>query len=240
MSPVVEFHSVIALNKEQNICWLCHREGSYDVTMYKMYDIRQGVWMWCRERDYPKNEHKLLELSCSHDEKFVIATHKLGFILWHIETVNADPSGEVGCTHLKLPNGVRNVSVRANKSSPIVLSAKQEFAIAGIRKEMYVWSVKTGELVKTLDAHFSRIIDVQPLTYGQWNCVITSSIDRCIKIWNMNYIFQKSHHIDRHELPIESVKVSTEAGIAVTVTRNCLGIWDLLTGISNSISKLML
>ena len=46
----------------------------------------------------------------------------------------------------------------------------------------------------------------------------------------MNYIFEKSHHIDRHELPIDSVRVSTEAGIAVVVTRNCIGIWDLLTG----------
>ena len=55
-----------------------------------------------------------------------------------------------------------------NKSSPCVLSAKQTYAIAGIRKELYVWSVETGELVKSLDAHFSRIIDVQPLTHGAW------------------------------------------------------------------------
>ena len=116
--------------------------------------------------------------------------------------------------------------------------------------------MENGELVKCLDAHFSRIIDVQPLTHGSWyvrlqfkkillhklkylcklqrivfrNYVITSSIDRCIKIWNINYIFEKSHHIDRHELPIDTVAVSTDAGIAVVVTRNCIGIWDLLTG----------
>ena len=46
----------------------------------------------------------------------------------------------------------------------------------------------------------------------------------------MNYIFEKSHHIDRHELPIDFVRVSTEAGIAVVGTRNCIGIWDMLTG----------
>ena len=46
----------------------------------------------------------------------------------------------------------------------------------------------------------------------------------------MNHIFEKSHHIDRHELPINFVRVSTEAGIAVVGTRNCIGIWDLLTG----------
>lgn len=46
----------------------------------------------------------------------------------------------------------------------------------------------------------------------------------------MNYIFEQVHHIDRHELPIDSVSLSTDAGIAVVVTRNCIGIWDLLTG----------
>ena len=50
------------------------------------------------------------------------------------------------------------------------------------------------------------------------------------KVWNMNYIFEQVHHIDRHELQIDSVSLCTKLGIAVTVTRNCIGIWDLLTG----------
>ena len=90
--------------------------------------------------------------------------------------------------------------------------------------------METGQLVKCLDAHFARIIDIQPLTVGNWNSVITSSIDRTVKVWNINYIFEQVHHIDRHELPIDSVTLSTDAGIAVVVTRNCIGIWDILTG----------
>ena len=86
------------------------------------------------------------------------------------------------------------------------------------------------QLVKCLDAHFARIIDIQSLTVGNWNSVITSSIDRTVKVWNINYIFEQVHHIDRHELQIDSVSLSTDAGIAVTVTRNCIGIWDILTG----------
>ena len=81
-----------------------------------------------------------------------------------------------------------------------------------------------------MDAHFARIIDIQPLTVGSWNSVTTASIDRTVKVWNINYIFEKTHHIDRHELPIDSVSLSTSKGIAVTVTRGCIGIWDLLTG----------
>ena len=134
-----------------------------------MYVFKHGNWL--KEKDYPKNPYPLLQLSCSHDEKFVIGTFKSGFQLWNIQTINDidDTSENIdGCTTLILPNGVRNVSRTMNKSSPVVLSANQKFAIAGIRKELLVWSVESGELVKTLDAHFSRIIDVQPLTYGEF------------------------------------------------------------------------
>ena len=102
--------------------------------------------------------------------------------------------------------------------------------IPGIRKELYIWRVETEQLVKCLDAHFARIVEIQPLTVMGWNAVITASIDRTVKVWNINYIFQPEHHIDRHELPIDSVSVSTDAGIAVVATRSCIGIWDILTG----------
>merc|ERR1711902_158592 len=37
-------------------------------------------------------------------------------------------------------------------------------------------------------------------------------------------------HIDKHELTIDSVSISTKAQIAVVVTRSCIGIWDFMTG----------
>ena len=52
---------------------------------------------------------------------------------------------------------------------------------------------------------------IQPLTVGTWNSVVTSSIDRSVKVWNMNYIFEQVHHIDRHELQIDSVSVCTRS-----------------------------
>jgi hypothetical protein len=42
-------------------------------------------------------------------------------------------------------------------------------------------------------------------------------------VWNLNYIFEKEHHIDKHELTIDSLSISTQAGIAVVVTRSCIG-----------------
>jgi hypothetical protein len=71
--------------------------------------------------------------------------------------------------------------------------------ILGIRKELYVWCIETEELVKTLDAHFARIVEIHQLTMPGWNAVITASIDRTVKVWNINYIFEPEHHIDRHE-----------------------------------------
>ena len=70
-----------------------------------------------------------------------------------------------------------------------------------------------------MSAHFQRILDVIPLTVGRDNCVITSSLDRSIKVWDLNYIFEEDHHIDKHELTIDNISISTKAGIAVTVTR---------------------
>ena len=65
---------------------------------------------------------------------------------------------------------------------------------------------------------------------GKDNAVITSSIDKSIKVWNLDYIFEKVHHIDKHEMTIDSISVSTEAELAVVVTRSCIGVWSYMTG----------
>ena len=68
--------------------------------------------------------------------------------------------------------------------------------------------------------------------------MITSSLDRSIKVvrvmlsqviklscddvqvWDLSYIFEDDHHIDKQELTIDSISLSTKAGIAATVTRS--------------------
>lgn len=97
------------------------------------------------------------------------------------------------------------------------------FVSTGIRQELLVWDMETGDLVKRMTAHFQRIVEIKSLVVGTNNEIITSSIDRCIKIWNLDYIFEKERHIDKHELTIDALSISTTAGIAVTVTRSCLG-----------------
>lgn len=74
------------------------------------------------------------------------------------------------------------------------------------RKNLYVWCLETKQLLKILDAHFGRIIQLEALTIGNWNSVITSSIDRSVKVWNINNIFEQVHVIDRHELLIDNIR----------------------------------
>ena len=225
----MEFHSAFALNKKQTKAWVCPSATSLTPNNIEVFEYRSGCWL--REKMYANNNHTLLQLALSTDEKVLIGTIMTGFQLWR--TVPLAENGielEGSITTLKLPSGIRNISTKMNKSNSCVLSSGNAYAIAGIRKELYIWSARHGQLVKCLDAHFARIIDIQPLIVGSWNCVVTSSIDRTVKVWNINYIFEQVHHIDRHELPIDSVSLSTAGGIAITATRGCIGIWELLTG----------
>ena len=222
--PSLTLHSAIVLNREQTKLWICPRSLSNSIAKYEMIN---GKWELCVESK--ENSGAFLQLMLSTDESYVIGTFHSGFLLWKTNTLYSENATE-NTIVFQLPYGIYNVSKGMNKSSSCVLSANNQYGIAGIRKDLYIWDVKSGELVKTLAAHFGRILDVQPLSLGRMNTVITSSIDRTVKVWNINNIFGQVHQINRHELPIDSVSLSTSAGIAVTVTRNCIGVWDLLKG----------
>ena len=215
----LEFHSVFVLSCDQTKVWVCPSVASTSINMYEM---REGTWNISAE--YEDRSNPFLQLSLSTDESYVIGTFTSGFHLW--KTINPTENKLT----FRLPYGIYNVSKGVNKSSNCVMSANNQYGIAGIRKDLYIWDTKSGALVQTLAAHFGRILDVQSLTLGRLNTVITSSIDRTVKIWNINNIFEQVHKINRHELQIDSVSLSTSAGIAVTVTRSCIGIWDLLKG----------
>ncbi|KAL4712468.1 hypothetical protein ACJJTC_007484 [Scirpophaga incertulas] len=131
---------------------------------------------------------------------------------------------------LKLPHTIRNISTKMTLSNSFMISNNNEYAVAGVRKNLYVWSLETTQLIKVLDAHFGRIVQLEPLTVGSWNNVITSSIDRTVKIWNIDNIFEQVHKIDRQELPIDSISLARDQPVAVTVTRSCWALWDTSCG----------
>jgi WD40 repeat protein len=90
--------------------------------------------------------------------------------------------------------------------------------------------VKTGELIKTLDAHFGRIIGMRSVVNMDANKVVSASIDKSIKIWNFNNILEDNFSIARHEKPIDQLSLASHAYIGATTTRNCVGIWNLESG----------
>ncbi|XP_048000249.1 NACHT and WD repeat domain-containing protein 2-like [Leguminivora glycinivorella] len=131
---------------------------------------------------------------------------------------------------LKLPHTIRNISTKMTLSNSFMISNNNTYAVAGVRKSLYVWSLETTQLIKVLDAHFGRIVQLEPLAVGSWNNVITSSIDRTVKIWNIDNIFEQVHKIDRQELPIDAQSLARDQHLAATVTRSCWGLWDTSTG----------
>ena len=99
-------------------------------------------------------------LRLSKNEHWALGTVSRGFNLWH---VNGRRTAQ-----LKLPPTVRNVFKGPGLSSVILLSARDEYAVAGIRKELYIWAMDSCQLVKVLAAHFQRIIDMlQPSPHDQ-------------------------------------------------------------------------
>ena len=169
-SATLNFHHCVALSKDQTKAFVCDVSDSHVVSMF-----RYEKSAWKKDITYNENKSPLLMVELSQDEVYVIGTFMTGFHLWRVEEQD-------DFTSLKLPSGIRNISTKMNKSNSCVLSASHVYAVAGIRKELYIWTMSDGVLVKCLDAHFARIIDIQPLTVGSWNSVITSSIDRTVKV----------------------------------------------------------
>lgn len=219
----LEFHSAIVFSRDKTTLFACTTEDCYAVSKYVR---NENDRTWLKIFELPRSEtddtEVLLQLKLDKSEDFLFGTTSNGFLIWNLRNPDV--------TALKLPYGTRNISTKMSQSNSITMSAHGNYAIAGVRKNLYVWSMKTFKLVKILDAHFGRIIQLEPLTIGNWNSIVTSSIDRTVKVWNINNIFEQVHVIDRHELQVDSISLSQDLGLAVTATRNCVGVWDLRLG----------
>lgn len=221
----LEFHSAMTLTKDKRTLYACTTKNDYRVIKYNVDD---NNCCWTDELTMPRAHNDiteyLLQLKIDRNEETLLATTGNGFIVWFLDEKYKNPAV------LDLPNGVRNISTRMLCSNSIMISGTKNYAVAGVRKSLYVWSLESSELLKILDAHFARIIQLEALTIGNWNSVITSSIDRSVKVWNIDNIFEQVHVIDRHELQIDSICLAEACDLAVTVTRGCVGVWNLQAG----------
>ncbi|KAL8615116.1 hypothetical protein ACOMHN_054485 [Nucella lapillus] len=226
-----EFHSAIAINQNRKVLYTCIEISDNNVAVYKRED---SVWKY--DRTLGENVDAVFALTLTDDEHYLVATIALGYKLWDLHT---DTLRE-----LKLPTGIRNIPVKNQLTSALEFTKGNQFVVAGVRKNLYVWDVKQGNMVKTLDAHFGRIIGMTSVACGR-NVVISSSMDKTINVWNFDKILEEVHPLDRMERPIESVHVPAESNLCVTTTRNQTAVWDLESGrliklfVSNSRSAIV-
>ncbi|XP_060534320.1 NACHT and WD repeat domain-containing protein 2 [Cylas formicarius] len=225
---MLDYHSAMVLTSKKNALYACTTESFYCVSKYvKNEEKMMWVKMWDLPRTTNDNVETMLQLKLDKTEKYLYGTTGNGFVIWDLGEEEKISNEAIV---LPLPYGTRNITTKMLQSNSIMLSGHKNYAIAGVRKNLYVWSIETKKLVKILDAHFGRIIQLEPLTIGNWNSIVTSSIDRTVKVWNINNIFEQVHVIDRHELQVDSISLSDNLSLAVTVTRNCVGVWDLTVG----------
>ncbi len=210
-----DFHSAIAVTKDCQTLYACIAISDEAVACYKH---ENGSWKY--DRTLGDNIIKVFSLTLSYDENFLVGTVSLAYKLWNLKTDKM--------LDLKLPQDVRNIPSKHQLTSLVVFTKNNMFCVAAVRRNIYVWDVKVGNLVKTLDAHFGRIIAL--VTVPSVNTIISSSIDKTIKCWNFDNILEDVHPIFRHDKPIEAISLAPLAYIGATTTRNCVGIWNLENG----------
>ncbi|CAK1595571.1 unnamed protein product [Parnassius mnemosyne] len=247
----------LALDKKWTKIYSSDPDRGYQISVYGLNE-EQLCWEKVEELHHRETDtaEAMLQLKRGKKDRMLLATTTYSFVVWdfyniiprgnHIkdkkkgedrekeeeEIIDAVSEKDLRLEGivLKLPHTIRNISTKLTLSNSFMISNNNTYAVAGVRKNLYVWSLETTQLIKVLDAHFGRIVQLEPLTVGAWNNVITSSIDRTVKIWNIDNIFEQVHKIDRQELPIDSISLAKDKQLAVTVTRSCWGLWDTSTG----------
>ncbi|CAL1545368.1 unnamed protein product [Lymnaea stagnalis] len=211
-----EFHSAFSINKTKTTLYTCIEISDNDVVVYK---LEGSAWKY--DRTIGSNTDPIFAFNLSPDESYLIATTAQGYKLYDLHT---DQLRE-----LTLPHGTRNIPTKNQLNSLVVFTKNNQFVVAGVRKNLYVWDVKQGNMVKVLDAHFGRICALTSSSVGR-NAVISSSMDKTIKVWNFDKILEEVHPIDRLERPIETIDLAQESQLCATTTRNTVAIWNLETG----------
>jgi WD40 repeat protein len=215
---LIEFSGGFSLNSRKTILFIGDKSG-------KISFLRRRKNKWSAQKLLSKEDlqkgDELLAINI-YNEKFLVGFYLRGFRIWTIDPISNNN------IYLQLPAGVRNITLKPLKSpNAIIFTKHDQYAIAGIRKHLYIWSMQNGDLLKSLEAHYGRISQMKSLIVDELNAIVSASFDKSIRVWNVKNLFERVHTIDRMELSIDSISFSSAKNIAITVTRNCIGIWSL-------------
>ena len=225
-STRLEIHSCLVLTRNKSKLFTCTEIGDNVVQCYKKrtdHTIKSKRNIWKFHRSLDDNLQQIMNLVLSDDESYMLCIVAWGYKVIYLLTGQSKP--------IRLPNGVKNIQIGAKKLTyPAVFSQNNKYVVAGVRDNIYIWETSYGTYLKQLDAHYGRITCCLGSFSEQKNLVLTSSMDKTIKIWNLNNIMEEDFHLDRLEKPIERMHVSISACIAIAQSRNQLEVFNLQDG----------
>jgi NACHT domain- and WD repeat-containing protein len=227
-SPI-EIHSCAILTKNKKKLYTCTEIGDHVIECFRNRvdlfnsDENKIKNIWKYHGSLDDNLEQISGLILSLDEKYMLASVSWGFKVFYLLTGQSKP--------LRLPPGVKNIPIGYKKLHfPAVFSNENKFVIAGVRDNIYIWETSYGIYLKRLDAHYGRISSLVGSFNKTKNLVVSASMDKTIKIWNINNILEEDFILDHLEKPIETIQVSIEAEIAIAMTRNQLVLISLKDG----------
>uniref|UniRef100_A0A915AEI7 WD_REPEATS_REGION domain-containing protein n=1 Tax=Parascaris univalens TaxID=6257 RepID=A0A915AEI7_PARUN len=155
-------------------------------------------------------------------KRWIAAVFIEGFLLY-------EASEGKKLVNLRLPSGVRNIPIRPmHTTTAITLASEDTIFVAGVRKYLYLWNVSNAQLLRSVDAHFGRTLNLCALNLNGHNVLLSSSLDHSIKMWNMENIFEKSFSISMMDQPIEKIEIAkNKPSLAVVQTRKYLALWNI-------------
>lgn len=121
-------------NRDKTLIYACTADNCYMVSKYQRND---ETLEWDRLLDLPRAEddenEAMLQLKLHTDEHILFGTTNNGFIIWDFNDSEEEERIAEDAIVLMLPHGTRNISTKMQQSNSIMLSAKRNYAVAGVR-----------------------------------------------------------------------------------------------------------
>lgn len=141
-----------------------------------------------------------------------------------------------------LPRDTRNVCIEPNKSqirSQLVgHNYKYEYFVVASGKKLIFYSTNTQQIIKSIEGHAGRILQLLQISLNSEGsklnsqpslCFASASIDKTVKIWNLNNLEKNTKSIERLGGPIDYVCIAPQRPLVACLTRNELGIYNWRT-----------
>jgi WD40 repeat protein len=184
-----QFHSAITFTADRRTLYTCIDISDNDVTCHIRTNRR-----WRYISTLPGNNiDNVFALTLSCDGKILVATVAFGHKVWRLYDKYRAIKNP---TMLRLPEGSRNIPVKTGMPSCngggglLAIVSNGRYVVSAIRHVLFVWNLSADEWltecppIKTLDAHFGRIMKLISVDNCSISCchVISSSIDKSIKV----------------------------------------------------------